>query len=37
MKHYLRVADELPVKICIEGLHMQAIHVHHWIANNTDL
>lgn len=34
---YLWVTDELPVKFCIKGLHMQTIHIQHWITNNTNL
>lgn len=34
---YLWVADELPVKLGIERLHMQAIHIQHRITDNTDL
>lgn len=36
-RHHLWVTDELPVKLCIKWLHMQAVDVQHWITNNTDL
>lgn len=37
MGHYLWVADELPVKLCIKGLHLQTVHIQHWIPNDADL
>lgn len=35
--HYLWVADELPVQLCIKRLHMSTVHVQDGITNNTDL
>lgn len=35
--YYLWVTNELPVQLCIKGLHMQAVDVQHRITDNTDL
>lgn len=37
MGRYLWVADELSVKLRIEGLHVQTTHVEHRIPNDADL
>lgn len=34
---YLGVGDELPVQVCIKGLHMAAVDIQHRVTNHTDL
>lgn len=36
-RSYLWITDQLPVELCIKGLHVQTIDIQHRVADNTYL